>query len=263
MEFSSVLLAVACSMFAFAMTTLGSSFVYLIKQPGKKIVTQISLGFAAGIMLSAAFWGLIIPAFEKAEELSLNAQLHVTLGIVVGIAFLILLDKSLPHLHILAKTPEGPHITLSKKILILSAITIHNIPEGMAIGISAVAVSSFTDPAYASAVMLSVGIGIQNIPEGCAVSVPFFAEGTTKNRSFLLGMFSGIVEPIAAIAVAIFAAGNTELLPFMLAFAAGAMLYVVIEELIPEAHLAGHSDIGTISVLSGFTLMMILDTAFG
>lgn len=258
------LLTFLCTMFTFALTCFGASLVFPLNKGGKKIYTQMALGFAAGIMLAATVFSLLLPALELAEKNGQIPQIPVVGGFVLGAAFLIFLDKSLPHIHMWAKTPEGPHIELDRNVLLFIAITIHNIPEGIAVGVSAATAALVADDSMLTeAMILALGIGIQNIPEGTAVSLPFFASGMSKIKAFILGSLSGIAEPLSAMLIVSFVGVTATMLPWFLAFAAGAMMYVVVEELIPEAHQNEHSDLGTLSVLCGFILMMYLDTTLG
>lgn len=262
---SSLIFASLSSLFTFACTTLGAALVFCFARSRRVLLTQLSLGFSAGIMIAASIYGLLLPAQEKAQEMG-EELLPVAGGFCLGVFFIIVLDRLLPHLHMLAKAPEGPKTSLSKRSLLFLAITIHNIPEGMALGVCATAAFyAGSNESMGALIALSLGIGIQNIPEGTAVSVPYFVEGASRTRAFILGTLSGIVEPVAAIAVVLFSSLIVDMLPWFLSFAAGAMLYVVIEELIPESHNMGNkeSDLATISVLSGFLLMMILETLLG
>ncbi|SFK01990.1 ZIP family metal transporter [Succinivibrio dextrinosolvens] len=261
-EFSDTFkLACYSGLFIFMCTSLGASFVFILLKHKNRIYTQLSLGFSAGIMLAASIFSLIIPAIENSSYESSYKMVPVIGGFILGILFLIAIDKSMPHLHVLAKSPEGPKSSLSKHTLLFLAITIHNIPEGMAVGVSAATSADLT--LTSSAAILALGIGIQNIPEGAAVSMPYFADGMSRMKSFLLGSLSGAVEPAAAILVVLLADLVAPLLPWFLSFAAGAMMYVVIEELIPQSHDLGNSDKGTIAVLTGFILMMFLDVTLG
>lgn len=246
--------------FTFFCTALGAAVVFILLKQKSRIYTQLSLGFSAGIMLAAAIFSLIIPAIEASNYEGPFKLVPVIGGFVLGIAFLIAIDKSLPHLHVLSKDPEGPKSGFSKHTLMFIAITIHNIPEGMAIGVSAAASAAGTSLMSATAI-LALGIGIQNIPEGAAVSMPFFADGMKRYKAFLLGALSGLVEPVSALLVVFIAQTVAPLLSWFLSFAAGAMLYVVIEELIPQSHNMANSDKGTIAVLAGFLVMMYLDVS--
>lgn len=258
------LLALYCGTFIFACTTLGSAIVFVLMRNQKRLYTQLALGFSAGIMMAASIFSLILPAIEISPYQGSFKLVPVIGGFIIGIMFLISIDKSMPHLHVFSKNPEGPKTSLSKHTLMFLAITIHNIPEGMAVGVSAAAANNLVNTGIFSATaVLALGIGIQNIPEGAAISMPYFAEGMSRIKAFILGSLSGIVEPIAAITVVLLAETLAPLLPWFLSFAAGAMMYVVIEELIPQAHDMENSDKGTISVLLGFILMMFLDVTLG
>lgn len=257
-----LLLALSSGIFIFMCTTLGSAVVFVLVKQKNRIYTQLSLGFSAGIMLAASIFSLILPALYAGNNMGNSKLIPVVGGFFFGVLFLIILDKSMPHLHVLSKSPEGPKTSLGKHTLMFLAITIHNIPEGMAVGVSAAAAGTGIGLLSATAV-LALGIGIQNIPEGAAVSMPYFADGMSRVKSFALGTLSGAVEPIAAILVVLLADTLAPYLPWFLSFAAGAMMYVVTEELIPQAHNLGNSDKGTVSVLAGFLLMMILDVSLG
>lgn len=259
--FSSTLYATT---FTCLMTTLGAAAVLISKNKPSALFTKISLGFAAGIMIAASMWSLLMPAIEQLENEGKLAAIPVAGGFILGAAFLMLLDKSMPHMHINSQEQEGPKTNLAKHQLLFFAMTIHNIPEGMAVGISFVAAAAVNTPeAYSAAIALTIGMGIQNVPEGTAVTLPLRTSGFSRLKSFIFGVISGIVEPIAALIVVMLASFFIPLMPWLLSFAAGAMVYVVIEELIPTARLGEHSDIGTVSVLAGFVLMMILDTSLG
>lgn len=242
-------------------TAIGAAIVFFIRRNSNESIAQITLGFSGGVMLAASIFSLLLPALESQGNKSDNLA-TVIIGFSLGIALLIIIDKSLPHLHTLSNAPEGPKSNFNKSTLLFLALTIHNIPEGMALG---VAIAAFSiDPSTISMILvLAFGLGLQNIPEGAAVSMPMYIDGKSKLRSFAYGALSGIVEPIAASIVVLCSAFVADLLPFFLSFAAGAMLYVVVEELIPQSHEFEHSDKATVSVLSGFILMMILDVALG
>ena len=263
MEFTDTFkLACFSGIFIYLCTTVGSAVVFLLINNKTRIFTQLSLGFSAGIMLAASVFSLIIPAIESSPYEGNYRMIPVIGGFIFGIIFLIVIDKSMPHLHMLSKSPEGPKTHLSKNSLLFIAITIHNIPEGMAVGVSA-ATSAYDISLTSTTAVLALGIGIQNIPEGAAVAMPYFAGGMSRLKSFILGSLSGAVEPLAAISMILFANLVSSLLPWFLTFAAGAMMYVVIEELIPQSHNMGNSDKGTISVLAGFIIMMFLDVSLG
>ena len=250
--------------FTFLMTTLGAAAVLISKKKPSPLFTKLSLGFAAGIMIAASVWSLLMPAIDQLESEGKTAAFPVATGFILGAAFLMILDKLMPHLHINSQEPEGPKTTFGKHQLLFLAMTIHNIPEGMAVGISFVAAAAINTPeAYSAAIALTIGMGIQNVPEGTAVTLPLRASGMSSGKSFIFGVISGLVEPIAALIVVMLSTLFIPIMPWLLSFAAGAMIYVVIEELIPTARLGEHSDIGTIAVILGFVLMMVLDTSLG
>lgn len=251
--------------FAFFMTVLGSGVVFLFKDNLKESYQRVFLGFAAGVMIAASVWSLLIPAIDAAEASGLPGWLPAAGGFVLGAAFLLGLDTILPHLHPGTEEPEGIKSSWQKTTLLVLAVTLHNIPEGMALGLTfAMAAQHGGDSAlFASAIALAIGMGIQNFPEGAAISLPLRKEGVSKGKAFFCGAMSGIVEPIFGIMTVLVAKNIEPLMPWLLSFAAGAMVYVVVEELIPEAHLGEHSNIGTLGVLAGFLVMMILDVALG
>ena len=222
------------------------------------------LGFAAGVMIAASVWSLLIPAMEEAEAAGMPGWLPTAGGFVLGVGFLLLLDVILPHLHPDAKQPEGLSSHWRRSTLLVLAVTMHNIPEGMAVGLSFALAAQHGDPsALAAAMALALGMGIQNFPEGAAISLPLRQEGLSTRRSFAYGSLSGLVEPVFGLLTVLIAGSIQPLMPWLLSFAAGAMLFVVVEELIPEAHLGEHSHIGTFGVMAGFLVMMVLDTALG
>lgn len=251
--------------FTFFMTVLGSSVVFFFRKKIDAGIQRVFLGFAAGVMIAASVWSLLIPAIETAEASGMPGWLPAAGGFILGIGFLMLLDALLPHLHLGAKKPEGLSATWKRTTLLILAVTLHNIPEGMAVGLSfALAAQNGNDPSlYAGAMALAIGMGIQNFPEGAAISLPLRQEGCSAWKAFLYGGMSGVVEPIFGVLVVLIAGNIQPLMPWLLSFAAGAMLYVVVEELIPEAHLGEHSHAGTLSVMTGFLIMMILDVALG
>ena len=261
----SILLAAGGTGFTFLMTTLGASVVFFFRKKINLNVQRIFLGFAAGIMIAASVWSLLVPAIEEAEAMGLIPWIPAAGGFVLGVLFLILMDNLLPHLHINENQPEGISTSLKRTTLLFTAVTLHNIPEGMAVGLSfALAAQHGDNPAlYTSAMALAIGIGIQNFPEGAAISLPLRHEGLKSGKAFLLGSMSGIVEPIFGILTVLIASSIAPLMPWLLSFAAGSMMYVVVEELIPEAHLGEHSNIGTLSAMFGFLVMMVLDVALG
>lgn len=248
----------------FVGTTLGAAMVFLMKKEMNKKLEKLLLGFASGVMIAASIWSLLIPAMEMAEEEGSIAWLPSAIGFLLGIAFLLLLDSLVPHLHLKTDEPEGVKSNFKKTTMMLLAIIIHNIPEGMAVGVVFAGVlAENASISFMGAVALSIGIAIQNFPEGAIVSMPLRAEGVSKPKAFLYGMLSGIVEPIAAVVTILLTSKILPILPYILSFAAGAMIYVVVEELIPEAQEGKHSNIATIGVAIGFVLMMILDVALG
>jgi ZIP family zinc transporter len=251
--------------FIFLATCLGAATVVFFKQQSDGRAQKVFLGFAAGVMIAAAVWSLLIPAIESAEESGTPGWFPAAIGFAVGALFLFLLDEAVPHLHPSTGVIEGAPSTFKRSALLVSAVTLHNIPEGMAVGLSfALALQRPENPElFASAIALSLGIGIQNFPEGAAISLPLRQEGVSAKKAFLMGCASGAVEPIFGIATALMAVWIAPAMPFLLSFAAGAMIYVVVEELIPEANLGEHSHIGTFGVLAGFLIMMILDVALG
>lgn len=255
--------------FTFLCTAAGAAAVFFTKPGngrgrGAELAETLSLGFAAGIMIAASVWSLIIPAQEMAQAQGGTPWLAAGSGVAAGALFLKLLDTALPHLHPGAARPEGPKTSMHRAMLLFIAITLHNVPEGGSLGLVAGSAALSGEPAeLSSALALALGIGIQNIPEGAAVSLPLAGQGMSRMRAFLFGAFSGIVEPVFGLLVVLVLQTVMPAMPFMLAFAAGAMLYVVVEELIPAAHLSKHSDAGTLAVITGFILMMTLDTALG
>ena len=251
--------------FTFFMTMLGAAMVFLFRKSMNGKVHKIFLGFAAGVMIAASVWSLLIPAIEEAQSRGQIGWIPAAGGFILGIAFLFGLDKLIPHLHPETNETEGPASSMKRTSLLVMAVTLHNIPEGMAVGLSfAFAAQHGGDTAaYAAAFALALGIGIQNFPEGAAVALPLRQEGFSSGRSFIIGALSGIVEPVFGILTVLLASFIMPYMPWFLSFAAGAMMYVVVEELIPEAHLGEHSNIGTIGVMTGFLIMMILDVALG
>lgn len=245
-------------------TTLGSAMVFLMKNKMNTKVQKLLLGFASGVMIAASIWSLITPSIEMAEEQGIVSWIPAAIGFLFGIVFLLVLDSIIPHLHLNSKKPEGIKAKLKNTTMMVLAVTLHNIPEGMAVGVVFAGVlAQNTTITLAGAFALSIGIAIQNFPEGAIISMPLKNEGMSKPKAFLYGTLSGIVEPIGAI-ITIFLTGIvTPILPYLLSFAAGAMIYVVVEELIPESQVGEHSNIGTIGVAIGFVIMMILDVALG
>lgn len=245
-------------------TMLGSAFVFMMKDQMSVKLQKALLGFASGVMVAASVWSLLIPAMEINAGQGAMAVIPATVGFLLGIGFLLIIDVLTPHLHISTDIPEGPRSHLSRTAMLALAVTIHNLPEGMAVGVVfAGAQIGTTSISFASAIAISLGIAIQNIPEGAIISMPMCAAGNSRWRSFLIGSLSGAVEPVGAIIVLMLTSTVLPVLPYLLAFAAGAMFYVVIEELIPEASSGQHSNISTIGFAVGFVLMMVLDVIMG
>lgn len=248
----------------FAGTALGSAIVLLLGDRAAGRIQNLLLGFASGVMVAASVWSLLIPAMERSSEMGNLAWVPAAIGFIVGIGFMLLLDVVTPHLHIASQQPEGPRSKLGNSSMLILAVTLHNIPEGMAMGVViAGALSGGAGLSLAAALSLSIGLAIQNIPEGAIISLPLRAAGNSRGRAFAYGSLSGIIEPIAAALTIIFIEHLLGALPYMLAFAAGAMIYVVVEELIPESHVGRHSNLSTIGFAVGFVLMMVLDVALG
>lgn len=240
-------------------TTIGAALVFLLRNKISGKTNKAMCGFAAGVMVAATFWSLLQPAFEQAGEGIGNAW-PVPVGFIAGICFLLFLDTIVPHQHIEEKNPEGPKSRLPRSIKMILAVALHNIPEGMAVGVVlAGAASGNTGLTVSGAIALSIGMAIQNIPEGAIISVPLRSEGKSRPAAFTWGALSGLVEPIAAILTMLFIENSSGTMPVLLAFAAGAMIYVVVEELIPSSQAGEHSNIGTIGFATGFVLMMMLD----
>ncbi|MFC1882510.1 ZIP family metal transporter [Thermodesulfobacteriota bacterium] len=260
-----VMQALVATLFTWFVTALGAALVFFFKTINRKVLDGM-LGFAAGVMIAASYWSLLAPAIEMAEESSLPAWIPATTGFLLGGLFLYIADKIIPHLHLgfPMDEAEGPKTSWHRSILLVLAITLHNIPEGLAVGVAFGALASDLPSAtLAGAIALAIGIGIQNFPEGAAVSVPLRREGFSRLRSFWYGQASGIVEPIAGVLGAASVIFIKPVLPYALAFAAGAMIYVVVEELIPESQLEKNTDIATIGAMVGFAVMMTLDVALG
>jgi len=245
-------------------TTLGSSMIFFMKGSMNEKIEKILLGFASGVMIAASIWSLLIPAIDMVEKSGGIAWLPSAIGFLLGIFFLLLIDRIVPHLHVEEDIPEGPKSKLKKNTMLMLAVTIHNIPEGMAVGVVfAGLLSNASNITIASALVLATGIAIQNFPEGAIISMPLRSSGMSKNKGFLYGTASGIVEPIASVLTLLLTSLVVPMLPYLLSFAAGAMIYVVVEELVPESNGGKHSDLGTLGVAFGFVLMMVLDVALG
>ena len=256
--------ALAGILIPFAGTTLGASMVLFMRQGMNERLQKLLLGFASGVMIAASVWSLLIPAIDMAEQEGGIAWIPAAGGFLLGMGFLLVLDTLTPHLHFTEEKPEGVPAHLKKTTMLVLAVTLHNIPEGMAVGVTfAGALTENSLMTIAGAFALSVGIAIQNFPEGAIISLPLKSQGISKGRAFAYGALSGIVEPIAAVFTILLTGLVVPMLPYLLSFAAGAMIYVVVEELIPEAQSGAHSNISTIGVALGFVLMMILDVALG
>ncbi|MCA9478346.1 MAG: ZIP family metal transporter [Nanoarchaeota archaeon] len=268
MDFSSwhpVWQALAAGGFTWLMTALGAACVFFLRKQNKKFLDSM-LGFAAGVMIAASFWSLLAPAIDLSVELGGLPWVAPAIGFALGAIVMRLVDKFLPHLHIgepISKA-EGPKTSWRRTTLLITAITMHNVPEGLAVGVAFGAIAAgIPSASLPLAIALAVGIGIQNFPEGMAVSMPLRREGFSRWKSFTFGQLSGIVEPVAAVLGAVLVFVFRPLLPYALAFAAGAMIFVVVEELIPESQNSGNADLATMSVIAGFLVMMVLDVALG
>lgn len=246
-------------------TTLGAACVFFLKNELHRLVQKGLLGFASGVMVAASVWSLLIPSIDMAEPaMGKLSFVPAAVGFIFGIFFLLAMDRVIPHLHLNDDKPEGLPSQLKKTTMLVLAVTLHNIPEGMAVGVVfAGLLAESSGITLASAIALSLGIAIQNFPEGAIISLPLKSEGGSRKKAFLYGMASGIVEPIAAVLTILLSGFITPLLPYLLAFAAGAMVYVVVEELLPEASEGEHSNISTFGFAAGFLIMMILDVALG
>jgi ZIP family zinc transporter len=264
LQFNPVLLALGATLFTWLVTGLGASMVFFFKSINKRILNSM-LGFAAGVMIAASFWSLLKPAIEMAEENGSVPWMPALIGFLSGGAFLLLIDKILPHLHMGLSTEkaEGIKTSWQRSILLVLAITLHNIPEGLAVGVAFGALANNPDSGMlAGAIALAIGIGLQNFPEGAAISIPLRREGFSRLKAFNYGQLSGVVEPIAGVIGAYLVLAITPLLPYALSFAAGAMIFVVVEELIPESQTGNETDLSTIGAMAGFATMMLLDVAF-
>lgn len=245
-------------------TSLGSACVFFLKGEISDKLQKVLLGFAAGVMVAASVWSLLIPAMNMSADMGKLSFVPALIGFLLGMGFLLLMDTVIPHLHVGSEEPEGAKSKLQKTTMLILAVAIHNFPEGAACGaIFAGVLTGETDVTMAGAIALSIGIAIQNVPEGAIISMPLRGHGVSKGKSFLYGVMSGVVEPVGAILAIMLASLVTPILPYMLAFAAGAMMYVVVEELIPETNEGAHSNLGTIAFAIGFSLMMVLDVALG
>ena len=248
----------------FVGTTLGALMVFLMRGKINPKTEKILLGFAAGVMVAASVWSLIIPSLDMANSQNVVSWIPAVIGFSLGIVFLLILDNIIPHMHVRSKAQEGLKSKLGKSTMMVFAVTLHNIPEGMAVGVAlAGALSQNSMITFAAAIALSAGIAIQNFPEGAIISMPLKEEGLSKGKAFLYGTLSGIVEPIAAIITILLTSLVVPILPYLLSFAAGATIYVVVEELVPESQVGKHSNLGTIGFSLGFLLMMVLDVTLG
>ena len=245
-------------------TSAGAACVFFLKKDLKDSIQRALTGFAAGVMVAASIWSLIVPAIEQSEDMGSFAFLPAFTGFWAGILFLLLLDHIIPHLHVRINQTEGPKSKLTRTVMLVLAVTLHNIPEGMAVGgVYAGLMSGSANITAGGALALALGIAIQNFPEGAIISMPLFSEGKSKPKSFALGVLSGAVEPVFGALTVLIAGLVVPAMPYLLSFAAGAMLYVVVEELIPEMSQGRHSNVGVISFAIGFSLMMALDVALG
>ena len=245
-------------------TALGAACVLFMKNTLNILLQRVLTGFAAGVMVAASVWSLLVPAMEQAENMGRWAFLPAVIGFWLGVLFLLVLDRTIPHLHQGSSEPEGPRVALKRTTMLVLAVTLHNIPEGMAVGVVfAGCLSGDSAVTMTGALALSIGIAIQNFPEGAIISMPLKAEGMKKQKAFLYGMLSGIVEPAAALLTVLASGFIVPALPYLLSFAAGAMIYVVVEELIPEMSAGQHSNMGTVFFAFGFTVMLAVDVALG
>jgi len=264
-QFSPVMQAFFGTLFTWSITALGAAMVFFFKHIKRKPL-DFMMGFAAGVMIAASFWSLLAPAINMSEELGYVSWIPAVIGFLFGGIFLFAVDKLLPHLHpgFATQEAEGIKTSWQRSILLVLAITIHNVPEGLAVGVAfGAAAAGFPTATVASAVALAIGIGLQNFPEGASVSVPLRNENLSRRKAFWYGQLSGMVEPISGVLGALAVIYVRPLLPFALSFAAGAMIYVVVEELVPESHSQSHSHYATWGAMGGFAIMMLLDVALG
>jgi len=263
-----LLAALLGTLFTWGLTALGAGLVFPFANVSKRAFNGM-LGFSAGVMIAASFWSLLNPAIILAEEQGMNPVIQASFGFMSGGLFILVIDRFLPHMHVMTQHKEGLNSSWHRSILLVLAITLHNFPEGLAVGVafgyaaSIAGGSVAASAAIGGAVALAIGIGIQNFPEGAAVSIPLRREGMSKSKAFMIGQFSGMVEPIAGVIGALLALSMRSILPFSLSFAAGAMIYVVVEELIPESQMMETTKIATIGAMIGFVVMMTLDVALG
>lgn len=248
----------------FVGTTLGAACVFFLRNELKPLVQKSLLGFASGVMVAASVWSLLLPAIEMSQDKGKFAFVPAAVGFALGIAFLLAMDKLTPHIHLNHEKPEGLKSKLNKTSMLMLAVTIHNIPEGMAVGVVfAGLVSGKAGVTAAGAFSLAIGIAVQNFPEGAVISLPLRGDGKSRSKAFLLGTLSGVVEPLASVITVLLTSFIVPILPYLLSFASGAMIYVVVEELLPEASEGEHSNVGTIGFALGFLVMMIMDVALG
>ncbi|WP_059003748.1 ZIP family metal transporter [Bittarella massiliensis (ex Durand et al. 2017)] len=258
-----VALAALGTGFTFLCTALGAAVVFFVRRELSPKLGLGFLGFASGVMMAASVWSLLIPAIEMAEEQGKTGWIPALGGFVLGGAFLFLLDRLLPHLHLGAREPEGPKSSFKRTTMLVFAVTLHNVPEGMAVGLAFALAATGEPGALTAAFALALGMGLQNFPEGAAISLPLHREGLGRGKAFFYGAASGFVEPVAGLIGVLLASTVTGIMPWMLAFAAGAMIYVVVEELIPQSQEGEHGHAGTFGAMAGFALMMVLDVALG
>ena len=245
-------------------TCAGAACVYFLKNELSSFLQKSLSGFAAGVMIAASVWSLIIPAIDQSEWMGKFSFIPAFVGFWLGVLFLLFLDHIIPHIHAASNEMEGPKVKLSRNTMLILAVTLHNIPEGMAVGVTYAGwLTGSASISLSGALALAIGIAIQNFPEGAIVSMPLVACGSSRNKSFIYGMLSGIVEPVSAVITILLASAIVPFMPYLLSFAAGAMLYVVVEELIPQMSAGKHSNLGTIMFAIGFSLMMVLDVALG
>ncbi len=244
-------------------TMLGSAMVFFMKDQLNPLIEKILLGFAGGVMMAASVWSLLIPSMDLSSHLGKLAFIPAVVGLLIGVFFILGLDRLIPHLHLHDDEPEGMNAKLKKTTMMILAVAIHNFPEGMAVGAAFAGMNGSNAITFLGAMALSIGIAIQNFPEGAIISMPLRAEGASKSKAFLMGTLSGLVEPLGAILTIVLSKWMVPILPYVLSFAAGAMIYVIVEELIPEASVGKHSNIATIGFAIGFSIMMILDVALG
>ncbi|MCK3685754.1 ZIP family metal transporter [Maribellus sp. YY47] len=265
LDYNPILLALGATLFTWFLTALGAGMVFFFKTIRKKILNSM-LGFASGVMIAASFWSLLNPAIKMAEESGTTPWVPAVVGFLAGGAFLLAVDKILPHLHLglPREKAEGIETSWKRSVLLVLAITLHNIPEGLAVGVAFGALANNPDAGMlAGAIALAIGIGLQNFPEGAAVSIPLRREGFSRLKAFNYGQMSGVVEPIAGVLGAYLVLSIEPLLPYALSFAAGAMIFVVVEELIPESQSGNETDLSTVGAIIGFATMMLLDVALG